>query len=108
MKGNSIRYPGQQLCLKYMYTLLESILKIKLSSHDFGIVCSYQAVITFVLGMLYMYIVSVEFVLLLFIAHWLAIEGVQPAIPENPPPVSRDLQKLEGVNPGTSLSLLLN
>ncbi|XP_022093715.1 transcription initiation factor TFIID subunit 6-like [Acanthaster planci] len=26
-------------------------------------------------------------------AHWLSIEGIQPAIPENPPPVGRDLQK---------------
>ncbi|KAF6033761.1 Taf6 [Bugula neritina] len=32
-------------------------------------------------------------------AHWLAIEGVQPAIPENPPPVAKDLQKLESINP---------
>ncbi|XP_067949206.1 transcription initiation factor TFIID subunit 6-like [Watersipora subatra] len=34
-------------------------------------------------------------------AHWLAIEGVQPAIPENPPPLSRDTQKVEGINPAT-------
>lgn len=32
-------------------------------------------------------------------SHWLAINGVQPAVPENPPPVSRDLQKLEGIDP---------
>lgn len=25
-------------------------------------------------------------------AHWLSVEGVQPAIPENPPPVSHELQ----------------
>lgn len=37
---------------------------------------------------------------MLRLAHWLAIEGVQPAIPENPPPLSRELQKLEGINPG--------
>jgi transcription initiation factor TFIID subunit 6 len=32
-------------------------------------------------------------------AHWLAIDGEQPAIPENPPPVSRDLQRLECLDP---------
>lgn len=32
-------------------------------------------------------------------AHWLAIEGVQPAIPENPPPVSKQEQRLESVDP---------
>ena len=31
--------------------------------------------------------------------HWLAIEGEQPAIPENPPPVSKDQQKLEALDP---------
>lgn len=32
-------------------------------------------------------------------AHWLAIEGVQPAIPENPPPVSKQEQRLESIDP---------
>ncbi|KAE8751016.1 hypothetical protein FOCC_FOCC002101 [Frankliniella occidentalis] len=36
-------------------------------------------------------------------AHWLAIEGVQPTIPENPPPVSKDAQKLESVDPASKL-----
>lgn len=30
-------------------------------------------------------------------AHWLAVDGVQPTIPENPPPQSKDSQKM--VNP---------
>ena len=32
-------------------------------------------------------------------AHWLSIEGDQPAIPENPPPVSRVEQQAESVDP---------
>ncbi|KAJ1528842.1 hypothetical protein ONE63_007216 [Megalurothrips usitatus] len=36
-------------------------------------------------------------------AHWLAIDGVQPTIPENPPPVSKDAQKLESVDPASKL-----
>ena len=31
--------------------------------------------------------------------HWLAIEGVQPAIPENPPPIGKDKQLKETVEP---------
>lgn len=30
-------------------------------------------------------------------AHWLAIEGVQPSVPENPQLVSRDEQKKEAI-----------
>ncbi|XP_015600707.1 transcription initiation factor TFIID subunit 6 isoform X2 [Cephus cinctus] len=37
-------------------------------------------------------------------AHWLCIDGVQPTIPENPPPVSKDAQKLESVDPTSKLS----
>lgn len=36
-------------------------------------------------------------------AHWLAIDGIQPTIPENPPPISKDEQKLESVNPIANL-----
>ncbi|CAF0770535.1 unnamed protein product [Brachionus calyciflorus] len=35
-------------------------------------------------------------------AHWLAIEGVQPSVPENPQLVSRDTQKKEAIE-GTSI-----
>ena len=30
-----------------------------------------------------------------FLAHWLSVDGLQPAIPENPPPATKDQQKLE-------------
>ncbi|KAF4531893.1 hypothetical protein B566_EDAN000922 [Ephemera danica] len=36
-------------------------------------------------------------------AHWLCIDGVQPTVPENPPPVSKDHQKLESIDPGNKL-----
>ncbi|PRD30843.1 UNVERIFIED_CONTAM: Taf6 [Trichonephila clavipes] len=36
-------------------------------------------------------------------AHWLSIEGVQPTIPENPPPVSKDQQKMESMDPAAKL-----
>ncbi|KAJ8870858.1 hypothetical protein PR048_027159 [Dryococelus australis] len=39
-------------------------------------------------------------------AHWLCIEGVQPTIPENPPPISKDAQKLESIDPVSKLSKL--
>ena len=29
------------------------------------------------------------------IVHWLAVKGVQPAIPENPPAITKELQKRE-------------
>lgn len=31
--------------------------------------------------------------------HWLSIDGIQPTIPENPPPASKAVQKLESVDP---------
>lgn len=36
-------------------------------------------------------------------SHWLAIDGAQPAIPENPPPLTKDEQRLECVDPLESL-----
>uniref|UniRef100_A0A8V5GS35 Transcription initiation factor TFIID subunit 6 n=1 Tax=Melopsittacus undulatus TaxID=13146 RepID=A0A8V5GS35_MELUD len=32
-------------------------------------------------------------------AHWLSIEGVQPSIPENPPPAPKEQQKAEATEP---------
>ncbi|KAH6940437.1 hypothetical protein HPB50_027587 [Hyalomma asiaticum] len=37
-------------------------------------------------------------------SHWLSIEGIQPTVPENPPPVSKDLQRVESIDPVTKLS----
>lgn len=37
-------------------------------------------------------------------SHWLAIDGIQPAIPENPPPLDKDEQRLECVDPLESLN----
>ncbi|KAH0626013.1 hypothetical protein JD844_000710 [Phrynosoma platyrhinos] len=36
---------------------------------------------------------------LFLVAHWLSIEGVQPAIPENPPPAPKEQQKAEATEP---------
>ena len=36
-------------------------------------------------------------------AHWLSIEGIQPSIPENPPPIGREVQRQESVDPVKSL-----
>ena len=41
----------------------------------------------------------------MFTAHWLSIEGVQPSVPENPPPVSKELQKLESMDVNVKLSI---
>lgn len=35
-----------------------------------------------------------------FAAHWLSIKGVQPSVPENPPPASKELQKKEILDTG--------
>uniref|UniRef100_UPI00358F8747 transcription initiation factor TFIID subunit 6 isoform X2 n=1 Tax=Myxine glutinosa TaxID=7769 RepID=UPI00358F8747 len=32
-------------------------------------------------------------------AHWLSIEGVQPSVPENPPPIPKEQQKKESTEP---------
>ena len=40
-------------------------------------------------------------------SHWLSIDGVQPSVPENPPPISRDLQKLESIDPTVKVSSIL-
>jgi hypothetical protein len=42
----------------------------------------------------------------LHLAHWLSIEGQQPAIPENPPAVSVDAQKIEALEPSIKASIL--
>ncbi|KAG1714653.1 Transcription initiation factor TFIID subunit 6 [Nymphon striatum] len=36
-------------------------------------------------------------------AHWLSIEGIQPTVPENPPPISKDQQKNESIDPLSAL-----
>lgn len=37
-------------------------------------------------------------------AHWLSIDGIQPAVPENPPSLSKDQQRLESSDPLSKLS----
>ncbi|PZC87159.1 transcription initiation factor TFIID subunit 6 isoform X1 [Helicoverpa armigera] len=37
-------------------------------------------------------------------AHWLSVDGVQPTVPENPPPLSKEAQKSESVDPISKLS----
>lgn len=32
-------------------------------------------------------------------AHWLSVDGIQPTVPENPPPLSKDAQAQDSVNP---------
>ncbi|KAL4715263.1 hypothetical protein ACJJTC_007845 [Scirpophaga incertulas] len=41
-------------------------------------------------------------------AHWLSVDGVQPTVPENPPPLSKEAQKQESVDPMTKLSKSAN
>ena len=41
----------------------------------------------------------------MFAGHWLAIDGVQPAIKENPPPVSKDQQKMEALDPSIKAAI---
>ena len=48
---------------------------------------------------------TIRFLFGLFSAHWLSIDGIQPTVPENPPPVSKDLQKQEAIDPTVKASI---
>ncbi|XP_023179190.2 transcription initiation factor TFIID subunit 6 isoform X2 [Drosophila hydei] len=41
-------------------------------------------------------------------SHWFVVEGIQPTVPENPPPLSKDSQFLDSVNPVIKLDQGLN
>ena len=43
--------------------------------------------------------------MIFYLAHWLSVDGEQPTIPENPPPVPRDQQKLETIDPNVKASI---
>lgn len=49
------------------------------------------------------YTIHLYYFFFCFLAHWLCIDGVQPTVPENPPPVSKDQQKLESIDPASKL-----
>ncbi|XP_034110964.1 transcription initiation factor TFIID subunit 6 isoform X2 [Drosophila sulfurigaster albostrigata] len=41
-------------------------------------------------------------------SHWFVVEGIQPTVPENPPPLSKDSQFVDSVNPVIKLDQGLN
>ncbi|XP_017956498.1 transcription initiation factor TFIID subunit 6 [Drosophila navojoa] len=41
-------------------------------------------------------------------SHWFVVEGIQPTVPENPPPLSKDSQLVDSVNPVIKLDQGLN
>ena len=41
----------------------------------------------------------------LWVAHWLSIDGEQPAVPENPGSVSHELQKLDSHDPSVKSAI---
>ncbi|XP_068148740.1 transcription initiation factor TFIID subunit 6 isoform X1 [Drosophila tropicalis] len=41
-------------------------------------------------------------------SHWFVVEGIQPTVPENPPPLSKDSQFMDSVNPVIKLDQGLN
>ena len=42
----------------------------------------------------------------LYSAHWLTINGDQPSIPENPPPISKEAQRQECLDPGVKSDIM--